>query len=94
MGLLEKLGLRKRRCPACGSERSEAGSRTEKEYVAGYHQPYESTAGWVYGHKEVRVEFRKCLDCGAVYAERRKVVAAHKAPGSRDSKKFGGYGTE
>ena len=62
--------------------------------MAGEHQAYESTAGWVYGHKEVLVSFQHCLDCDSEFAERRKVIDSHKARGAVRSKKFGGYGTE
>jgi hypothetical protein len=66
----------------------------EKEYVAGEHQAYESTAGWVYGYKEIAVRFRRCRDCGADYGERRTLVSEKRARGSVSAKRFGGYGTE
>ncbi len=93
MGWLERLGLRVR-CPRCCSARCEARTRIEKQYVAGEHQAYESTAGWVYGHQEVLVSFRHCLDCRRDFAERRTVLRKHKARGATRAKKFGGYGTE
>jgi len=62
--------------------------------VAGEHQPYESTAGWVYGHQEILVWFRHCVACHAEFAERRHVVKQHKARGAVSAKKFGGYGTD
>ncbi len=94
MGILERIGLRAARCPRCRSTRWEARTRIDKQYVAGEHQPYESTAGWVYGHKEILVSFRHCLDCDADFGERRKVVKKQKARGAASAKKFGGYGTD
>ena len=94
MGLLSYLGLRAHRCPQCRSSRHEVRTRTEKQYVAGEHQAYESTAGWVYGHKEILITYRHCLDCGTDFAEHRKVVGHERARGATRSKKFGGYGTE
>jgi Zn ribbon nucleic-acid-binding protein len=94
MGLLERLGLRPLRCPRCRSARCESRTRTEKQYVAGEHQAYESTAGWVYGHREVLVTHRHCTACGHDFGERRKTLRAHKARGATAAKKFGGYGTE
>ena len=94
MGILERLGLRAVRCPRCGSTRCEARTRLEKRYVAGEHQPYESTAGWVYGHMEVLVSFQYCLDCQRDFAQRRKVLRKQKAHGAARAKKFGGYGTD
>jgi len=93
MGILGWLGLGTARCPRCRSTHTEPRTRVEKEYVAGEHQAYESTAGWVYGHKEVLVAFRCCLECHDTFAERRKVVKTQKASGAK-AKKFGGYGTE
>lgn len=94
MGILERLGLRAVRCPRCRSVRYEARTRTEKHYVAGEHQPYESTAGWVYGHKEVLVSFFHCLECHQEFGEHRKVLKQQKARGAARAKKFGGYGTD
>jgi len=94
MGILDVLGRWRRRCPRCRSTRVETRTRTAKEYVAGEHQPYESTAGWVYGHREVQVSFRRCLDCGADFAERRTVLRREKARGATSAKKYGGYGTD
>jgi len=94
MRLLECLGLRAARCPRRGSARSEPRTRTEKQYVAGEHQAYESTAGWVYGHLEVVVAYRTCTTCGHDFAERRTVASTHKARGATATKEFGGYGTE
>ena len=62
--------------------------------MAGEHQPDESTAGWVYGHREILVSFRHCLECGDDFGERRSVVKAEKARGATSAKKFGGYGTD
>lgn len=89
-----RLGARPGKCPRCRSKRYEARTRLEKEYVAGEHQAHESTAGWVYGHREIAVRFRHCLDCGADYGERRAAVGEERARGSRSAKRFGGYGTE
>jgi len=94
LGILERLGLRRPRCPRCGSANVEARSRVDKEYVASEHQAYESTAGWVYGHKEVHVSFQECGECRAEFAQRRKVIKKEKARGATGAKKFGGYGTE
>lgn len=81
-------------CPRCRSRRSQPRTRREKRYVAGDHQPYESTAGWVYGHEEVLVSYRSCLDCGEAFGDRRKVERREKAAGSARARVFGGYGTD
>ena len=94
LGILERLGLRRFRCPRCGSTNIEARSRVDKEYVASEHQAYESTAGWVYGHKVVHVSFRECGDCCAEFALRRRVIKEEKARGATGAKRFGGYGTD
>jgi hypothetical protein len=94
MGILEFLRLRAVRCPRCRSTRCAPHTRIEKQYVAAEHQAYESTAGWVYGHREILVSFRHCLDCHGDFEERRRVVKKQKARGATRAKKFGGYGTE
>ncbi len=94
MGILERLGLRTLRCPRCRSTHYVARTRREKQYVTGEHQPYESTAGWVYGHKEILVTFCHCLDCHEEFGEKRRLLKNQKAHGAASAKKFGGYGTE
>ena len=94
MKIIRYLRVLLLRCPRCGSRRNDTRTRTEKQYVAGDHQAYESTAGWVYGHKEILISFRHCLDCGEDFAGRRKVVKKRKARGARSAKRSGGYGTE
>ena len=83
-----------KKCPSCRSRRHETRTHIEKEYVAGEHQAYESTAGWVYGYKEIAVSVRCCLECGTDYGERRTEVGEKRARGSVSAKRFGGYGTE
>ena len=53
--LARRLGAAPRKCPHCRSKQYEPRTHVEKEYVAGEHQAYESTAGWVYGYKEIAV---------------------------------------